>query len=119
MRYANPGDPGAIGEIVKTYRFKNGLSQSKCAREAGIHRNSLVSIENGVWVPSMTILRKLCKTLEIPESLFADSLPIGSRDILLDILDEMESEITSLISNYRSILVAEIMNEDFETEGAS
>lgn len=58
----------AFGETLRAARKQRGLSQEALALEAGVERNYVSLIELGRNSPSMRILFKLCRVLEVPPS---------------------------------------------------
>ncbi|MBN2142334.1 helix-turn-helix transcriptional regulator [Candidatus Woesearchaeota archaeon] len=46
---------------LKEYREKKGMSQEKLAAEAGVTRQTIISIEGGRYVPSLELALKLAK----------------------------------------------------------
>ena len=62
----------SFGEVLRTVRKQRGLSQEKLALEAEVERNYVSLIELGRNSPSMRVLFKLCKVLEVqPSALLA------------------------------------------------
>jgi transcriptional regulator with XRE-family HTH domain len=55
-----------IGESIKKYRTKQGLSQEDFAKESGIKYPSQTKIENGVIKkPSVLVMAKIVNTLGV------------------------------------------------------
>ncbi len=55
-----------IGENIKKYRNKQGLSQEDFAKKSGVKYTTLTKIENNVIKkPSVLIMAKLAKTLSV------------------------------------------------------
>jgi len=55
-----------IGENIKKYRNKQGLSQEDFAKKSGVKYTTLTKIEsNVIKKPSVLIMAKLAKTLDI------------------------------------------------------
>ena len=46
---------------LKEYREKNSLSQEKLAEKADVTRQTIISIENGRYVPSLVLALKFAK----------------------------------------------------------
>ena len=61
-----PGE--AFGKVLRALRVERGLSQEALALEAGVQRNYVSLIERGVNQPTVTIIFKLAKALEIKPS---------------------------------------------------
>ena len=62
----------SFGEVLRAARKQRGLSQEKLALDAGVERNYVSLIELGRNSPSMRILFKLCRVLEVqPSALLA------------------------------------------------
>jgi transcriptional regulator with XRE-family HTH domain len=54
-----------IGEAIFRIRSSKELSHLDIQRETGIHRNTLVRIEKGERPPSLTVLVKIAKVLDV------------------------------------------------------
>ena len=54
-----------VGQNLKRYREQAGLSQEQLGFEAGLHRTYVSGVERGVRNPTVVILEKLAKALEI------------------------------------------------------
>lgn len=62
----------ALGNVLRAARKERGLSQETLALEAGVERNYISLIELGRNSPSIRILFKLCKVLDLqPSTLLA------------------------------------------------
>ena len=60
-----------IGEVISKYRIKAGFSQETLAEKADVHPNYVGRIERGECVPTVEILLKLAKALNVrPYRLF-------------------------------------------------
>ena len=57
-----------LGEVLRAARKKRGLSQEKLALQAEVERNYVSLLELGRNSPSVGMLFKLCKVLELPPS---------------------------------------------------
>lgn len=59
-----------FGCNIATHRQRKGLTQSELASACLVSTNSICSIENGKFLPSIVTLLALCKVLEVsPNSL--------------------------------------------------
>ena len=60
-----------IDNRVKEYRVARGLTQEELAAEAGVSRQSVISIERGRYVPSLPLALRLARIFACPvEELF-------------------------------------------------
>lgn len=60
-----------LKNILKEIRVKSGLSQEGLAESVGVTRQTIISIEKGVYQPSVGLAVKLAKKLDkTVESLF-------------------------------------------------
>ena len=57
-----------IGQAIKTFRKKKGVSQKWLAEQSGISANALCSIENDKAFPSKATINSICRALDIPTS---------------------------------------------------
>ena len=55
----------AFGETLKNIRLCKGWSQEKLAFEAGVDRNYISLIELGQNSPTINVIFKLCRALEV------------------------------------------------------
>jgi len=88
-----------IGEQIRIYRERNGLSQKELAALIGISPNRLSNWERGVNKPDINFLIKICQALNVSPSEFL-SFGLSS--------DEYNAHERSLISAYRN-------KDDFKT----
>ena len=76
-----------IGETIKAFRKKKGISQRTLAEKSGISANALCSIEKNKAFPSKETIKALCSSLEISPSylLFAsiseEDIPQNKREV--------------------------------------
>ena len=54
-----------IGENVRRYRKQMKYTQSRLAKEAGIDRSAIAKLENGQYLPTVTFLLKISRTLNV------------------------------------------------------
>ena len=55
-----------FGKKVRATRLNKGLSQGEVARRLKLHRSYISGIERGVRNPSLGVVEKIAKALEIP-----------------------------------------------------
>ena len=58
-----------IGDSIKQFRKKRGLSQKDLAKMVGISPNALCSIEKNYSFPSRNTVKAICKALDISAAL--------------------------------------------------
>lgn len=58
-----------LGEAIKTFRKKKGITQKELAEKSGISANALCSIEKDKAFPSKETIKSICDVLDIPTSL--------------------------------------------------
>ena len=58
-----------IGSAIKSIRRKVGITQYELAEKCELSQTSLSQIETGVKRPSQRTLNKVCRVLDIPESI--------------------------------------------------
>jgi transcriptional regulator with XRE-family HTH domain len=67
----NNADRDRLGEVVKAARKAKGLTQSQLAEMLEISTRHLKGIENSGRMPSLKLLRRIVRELELPtESIF-------------------------------------------------
>ena len=54
-----------FGQNLRYMRKKKGLSQEKFAFEADIHRTYVSDVERGIRNPTITVVEKLAKALDV------------------------------------------------------
>ena len=62
-----------FGQRARAIRLKQGLSQGDVAKRMNVHRSYISSIERGVRNPSLKVIQRIPKALEVPmEKLIKD-----------------------------------------------
>lgn len=82
-----------IGERIRTYREKNGLSQQQLGEKIGVSNNRISNWEQGFNRPNADILAALCTALNVSPSLL---LGVHLSD------DELSETERNVINAYRS-----------------
>ena len=61
-----------LGHLVRTYREQRGVTQEEFVKELSIptNRSAIAHLEQGIRLPSPSILRAICSNLHIPEALW-------------------------------------------------
>lgn len=59
-----------IGEVLRDTRKKSGMTQEELAFKAGIHRTYISFLERDIKSPTVEVLFKICKALDISASEF-------------------------------------------------
>lgn len=71
-----------FGKMVRFHRGKAGYSQEKLANRAGIHRTYIGGIERGERNPTLTMIHRLARALDVspfqlledpPDSVFQET----------------------------------------------
>ena len=55
-----------VGGNVRTFREERGLSQEELAFKAGLHRTYVSGVERGVRNPTILVIERLAKALNVP-----------------------------------------------------
>jgi transcriptional regulator with XRE-family HTH domain len=58
--------PKRIGQVIKQIRTAKGLTQAELATRAKVTKNYITMLERGKGEPSIKVLRRLAKALEVP-----------------------------------------------------
>lgn len=62
-----------FGKRARTIRLKQGLSQGDVAKRLNVHRSYISGIERGIRNPSLKVIQRIAKALEVPmEKLIKD-----------------------------------------------
>jgi len=61
-----------VGLNVRQWREKRELSQEELSFESGLHRTYVSGVERGVRNPTVTVLQKLAKALDVPPARLFD-----------------------------------------------
>lgn len=74
-----------VGQVIKLLRTATGLKQKELAEKVGIKPHYLSLLESGSREPSLPVLRRIAKTLNVPVSFLfweADGIPenVSSND---------------------------------------
>jgi DNA-binding XRE family transcriptional regulator len=62
---AQPKHRRILGEAIRNYRKRAGLTQEQLAEKADLHHNFIGGIERGVMETSLTSLTKIAKALRV------------------------------------------------------
>lgn len=62
-----------MGEIIRTYRKRNGLTLTELARLVGVTAGHISQIERGGLEPSLGLLRRIAQALSVPVQEFFDT----------------------------------------------
>jgi len=57
-----------VGNNVKRFRVERGLSQEALAFECGIHRTYISGVERGVRNPTVLVLERIARALNVAAS---------------------------------------------------
>lgn len=96
-----------IGENIKKYRIKRGLSQAELAELANISRVAIGNYERGERTPNTEIASKIAKALDISLMLLVQPDEINTHGITLTpnySLMEEEAFPTDLVKHYEKII---------------
>ncbi len=63
-----------LGINVRTLRLERGLSQEALAFESGLHRTYISGVKRGVRNPTVTVLEKIARALQVPASKLLDEI---------------------------------------------
>ena len=66
-----------IGNRIRMYRTKKGLSQAKLAEKSGCHHTYIGSIERGEKVPTIDTIYNICEALELPMEVLTGNIITG------------------------------------------
>lgn len=55
-----------VKDLIKFYRNEKKISQEELAEKLGVSRVTITRYENGTRVPSIDMLRKIAKALDVP-----------------------------------------------------
>jgi transcriptional regulator with XRE-family HTH domain len=73
--HSSPGHPPAVGDVLRWWRKRRGLSQMKLAHAAGVSPRHMSFLETGRSRPGRDVLIRLADTLD---------LPLRERNVLLE-----------------------------------
>jgi XRE family transcriptional regulator, regulator of sulfur utilization len=94
-----------IGLAIKSIRKKLSITQQELAERCGITQTALSQIETGIKRPSHRTISKICKTLDIPESIVyilamqEEDVPAAKKDVYELIYPSMKSLALQMVSN--------------------
>lgn len=60
----------SLAKVLRQLRTERGYSQESFGFEAGLHRTYVSQLERGLKSPSLNILSRICKALDITMSEF-------------------------------------------------
>lgn len=99
-----------LGSRLKELRSGKGFSQEKLAERAGITSKYLSRIETGDHFPSIEVLEKLCRSLEVElkdlfEFFHETQSPKELKEILTRLINEAdEKQLRTLVKITRAVL---------------
>ena|SRR6202521_1809205 len=91
-----------IGETVRNYRLRKGMSQGDIEKKTGLLRCYLSRVENGHTIPSLDTLSKIASAMELPLGQFFAEPHTNGRG--LPPLTEDEVRFLTQIRRYSSSL---------------
>jgi len=68
-----------LGHNLKRLREEQGYSQEAFADHCGLHRTYISGIERGVRNPTVTVLDKIARSLDVPIGTLVDEARAGAR----------------------------------------
>lgn len=81
----------SIGENIKIYRKKRGLTQEQLAKLSGLSKNAIYNYENNKRTPSVDIANKIANALEVslyslnnPLSFLYEDIAVADREFKID-----------------------------------
>ncbi len=77
-------DKKLIGQKIKFYRKKRGMTQACLSEKAEISEKHLSKIETGIHYPSVAIFFKIREVLDIPLEEFGIKLNTSEENVLRD-----------------------------------
>jgi transcriptional regulator with XRE-family HTH domain len=73
---------GIVGENLRRLRTRRGLSLDRLAKASGVSRAMLGQIELGRSAPTINLLWKIARALEVPFSAFISQTPAAGTQVL-------------------------------------
>jgi transcriptional regulator with XRE-family HTH domain len=58
-----------MGQVIKQIRTARGFTQAELAARAKVTKNYITMLERGAGDPSISVLRRLAKALDVPAGL--------------------------------------------------
>jgi transcriptional regulator with XRE-family HTH domain len=66
----------AVGMELSACRHKKRISQERLGFDAGVHRTYVSLIERGVKSPTVGVLFRLCRALDVPPAKFVRNVQV-------------------------------------------
>ena len=63
-----------VGLNVKRHRKERGFSQEGLALECGVHRTYVSGVERGIRNPTVVVLERIARALDVPPSRLLDDI---------------------------------------------
>lgn len=93
-----------LGERIRYYRTKTGLSQEKLAEIIDVSFQHISNIENGKKGLSLESIINIAHALSTsPDQLLIDSLPQNKNDLNSLLLDCSPEEVSILVENFTAL----------------
>lgn len=92
-----------IGHSIREFRIQKKFSQGEFARKCGISQTSISQIENGIKKPNSGSLKKICKVLELPETILylkgleESDVPDSKKEVFRNFYPLVEEMIKKLV----------------------
>ena len=92
-----------IGAAIKKIRLEKEISQGDLSKTCEISQTSFSQIENGIKRPSANTLNKICKALDVPETIIylyaleESDIPKSKKEVFKVIFPAVEEMIKKLI----------------------
>ena len=103
-----------VGERIRNYRTKKGLSQAQLAERANCHPSFICNVERGEKVPTIDTIFKICKALDLPMDELFENIIVGDHkseipkkfyDVINALPESDQKELYDLLTviiNYRN-----------------
>lgn len=108
MDMKSDNNPNIIGENIRSYRMKAGLSLREVGEQLELSHMAIQKYEQGIVVPDSATLIKIAEILHVPlqnlllerPKVSLDSQAFRKRKIKPSIVDRLEGDISHYIANY-------------------
>lgn len=100
-------DKVKIGQFISDCRKRNKLTQEQLSEKLGVSINAVSKWERGLNLPDVSLMKELCKTLDIT----LNELFEGKKLTNEEIISKSEKNIMSLMMTLKQLKIVEIFTQ--------
>ena len=83
---------GPVGQVIREWRERRGLTQKELAARSGLHLGSIGAYERGERNPQMEALARICFALDVEPSAFCLEVARAEAQQLAPLVDDLKRQ---------------------------